>query len=225
MKKLQLLIISILFLMGGSIFAAAQDKKDDQPKAATVDLAEWRDEFTGDALNEKDWEQYSMEGGGTIKVSDGKLFTNGKSGSRAGIRSKKTFDAEKFIVSTKIAAITAGISEVSGTPTGNAILSVMFDNNGTNRLEWVLTTEGRFEAWLMRDGKTIRLDGKNLGTKEKTPTIGIARRGDEFFFMLNGEIGFQKKIKNLPTEFRVMVYGYGTSNDEWDMISVITTQK
>lgn len=223
MKKLRILILGATLILLGANWCLAQEKQGDEKQTAA--LVEWKDDFNGDALDEKSWEQYSLEGGGNVKVSDGKLFTSGANGSRFGVRSKKTFENEKFIVSGKIAGLTAGISTSSGTPTGNAILSVMFDDKGANRLEWILTTEGTFEAWLMRDGKSERLDGKNLGTKEKTPTLGIARRGDEYFFMLNGEVGLQKKIKKLPTEFRVMVYGFGTSKDEWDMISIITPQK
>ena len=224
MKYLRFLICGSFLILFGALFVSAQDKKDEPQKTANVELAEWKDEFDGDALNQNDWEQYSLEGGGTIKVSGGKLLTSGSSGSRFGIRSKKNFDAEKFVVSAKVASITAGISDAGGTPTGNAVLSVMFDNNGSNRIEWLLTTEGRFEAWLMRNGKSERLDNKTLGTKEKSVTLGIARRGDEYFFMLNGEVGLQKKFKNLPTSFRVMVYGFGASKDEWEMISVITPQ-
>ena len=224
MKNLRFLVFGLALVLCGANFCLAQDKKNDQKQTAAVDLTESKEEFEGDKLNEKDWEQYSLEGGGTIIVSDGKLYTSGAGGSRFGVRSKKSYESEKFIVSAKVAGVTAGISDASGTPTGNAVLSVMFDNTGKNRLEWVFTTEGRFEAWLMRDGKSERLDNKNLGTKEKSLTLGIARRGDEYFFMLNGEVGLQKKIKDLSKSFRVMVYGFGTSKDEWDMISIITPQ-
>ncbi len=152
-------------------------------------------------------------------------MTSGANDSRAGIRTAATFSGERFLVNAKIAKVSAGLSDASGTPTGNAILTIMFDNTGINRLEWLMTTEGRFEAWLIRDGRSERLDGNNLGTKEKSPTIGVGRRGDDYFFMLNGEVGLQKTIKNLPPSFRVMLYGYGTSKDEWEMVSVITPEQ
>ncbi|MEZ5426896.1 MAG: hypothetical protein R2747_11555 [Pyrinomonadaceae bacterium] len=224
-STLLLLLIGLTLVLGGSSRSLAQDGKKGNQKQAAPTLIEWKDEFEGDALNEKNWEQYSLEGGGTIKVAEGKLITSGADGSRFGVRTKKTYDSEKFIVSAKIASVSAGLSAASGTPTGNAILSILFDNTGKNRLEWVLSTEGVFEAWLMRDGKSIRLDGKNLGTKEKSPTLGIARRGDNYFFMLNGEVGLQKEIKDLSPTFRVMVYGFGASKDEWEMVSVITPKE
>ena len=94
----------------------------------------------------------------------------------------QVFNADKFAVSAKVAKVSAGLSEESGTPTGNAVLAVLFDNGGVNRIEWILTTEGRFEAWVMRDGTSERIDGKNLATKEKSPTLGIGRRGDDYLF-------------------------------------------
>lgn len=218
------IINSLILILGGTFFCAAQEQTT-KPTPTPPALIEVKEEFEGAALDEKKWEQYSLEGGGKIKVENGKLQTSGANGSRAGVRSVRSFTAEKFIVSAKIAKVSAGLSDASGTPTGNAILAIMFDNTGINRLEWLLTTEGTFEAWLIRDGKSERLDGKNLGTKEKSPTLGIGRRGDDYFFMLNGEVGLQKKIKNLPATFRVMLYGFGTSKDEWESVSIITPEQ
>ena len=82
-----------------------------------------------------------------------------------------------------------------------------------------------YEAWLMRDGSgSERIDNRKLATKEKTPTLGIGRRGDDFFFMLNGQPGLQKTIKNMPNTFRVMLYGFSTSQDEWEQVTVTTAQ-
>ncbi len=228
MKHFKIFGGSLAVILGCVFFCAAQQPQSSPAQtkqAQTVALAEFKEEFDGTALNPKKWEQYSLEGGGTIKVAKGKLMTSGASGSRFGIRSVQTFKADKFVVSAKVASVAASLSEASGTPTGNAVLVVLFDNNGVNRLEWILNTDGRFEAWLMRDGRSERLDGRNLGTKEKSPTLGIARRGDDYFFMLNGEVGMQKKIKNLPETFRVMLYGFGTSKDEWEMVSIITPEQ
>lgn len=233
MKHFKIFSGSLILTIGCALWCAAQQpastpasaKPAQQTAAAAPALSELKEEFDGTALDAKKWEQYSLEGGGTIKVAKGKLITSGASGSRFGIRSVQSFKAEKFVVSAKVGSVSAGLSEASGTPTGNAVLVILFDNNGVNRLEWILNTDGRFEAWLMRDGNSERLDGKNLGTKEKSPTIGIGRRGDDYFFMLNGEVGMQKKIKNLPGTFRVMLYGFGKSKDEWEMVSSITPEQ
>lgn len=219
------LIGGAVLIFAGAISTAAQQEQTTKPSPTPPALTEVKEEFDGDALDAKKWEQYSLSGGGKIKLEKGKLQTSGASESRAGVRSVQSFAGERFLVSAKIAKISAGLSDASGTPTGNAILTILFDNTGVNRLEWLLTTEGRFEAWLMRDGKSERLDGNNLGTKEKSPTLGIGRRGDDYFFMLNGEVGLQKKIKNLPLGFRVMLYGFGTSKTEWESVSIITPEQ
>ena len=74
----------------------------------------------------------------------------------------------------------------------------------------------------MVDGRGERLDNHNLATKEKKPAIAIVRRGDEFLFVLNGQVGLTKTIKNLPRGFTVMLYGYGTSENDWDSARVVT---
>ncbi len=225
--KITKFIGGAVLIFTGAIFIAAQEQtpKPATPAPTAPALAEVKEEFDGDALDSKKWEQYSLNGVGKVKIEKGKLLTSGANDSRAGIRTVPTFSGERFLVSAKIGKVSAGLSDASGTPTGNAILSVMFDNTGVNRLEWLMTTEGRFEAWLIRDGKSERLDGGNLGTKEKSPTLGIGRRGDDYFFMLNGEVGLQKKIKNMPQNFRVMLYGFGTSKDEWESISIVTPEQ
>jgi hypothetical protein len=110
-------------------------------------------------------------------------------------------------------------------PPGNAILTVLFDGSGRNRIEWLLTSDGRFEAWSIVDGRGERLDNRNLGTKDEKPVISIARRGDDYFFALNGEVGLQKNIKNMPRGFRVMLYGFGSSANNWDSVRVVVPKK
>ena len=225
MKIIKLSGGSLALIFGCVVWCAAQQTTASPTPAAQPAVVEQKEEFDGDALDTKKWEQYSLGGVGKIKLEKGKLLTSGANDSRAGIRSAQTFSGDRFLISAKIAKVSAALSDASGTPMGNAVLSVMFDNSGVNRLEWILTNEGRFEAWLMRDGNSERLDGKNLGTKEKSPTIGIGRRGDDYFFMLNGEVGMKKTIKNLPPTFRVMLYGFGTSKDEWESVSIITPEQ
>ncbi len=214
-----------LLILAGTIFCAAQEEQTVKPAPTPPALTEVKEEFDGEALDPKKWEQYSLSGVGKIKLEKGKLQTSGATDSRAGVRTVATFTGERFLVSTKIAKVSAGLSSNSGTPTGNAILAILFDNGGVNRLEWIMTTEGRFEAWWMHDGKSERLDSNSLGTKEKSPTLGIGRRGDDYFFMLNGEVGLQKNIRNQPLNFRVMLYGFGTSKDEWESVSIITPEQ
>ena len=80
------------------------------------------------------------------------------------------------------------------------------------------------------DGRGERLDNRKLGTKLKNPVLGVVRRGDEFLFVLNGpdspeeaaQVGLQKTIKNLPRTFRVMLYGFGSSENDWDAVRVVT---
>jgi len=57
-------------------------------------------------------------------------------------------------------------------PLGYANLTVLFDESGRNRVEWILTSEGVFEAWAIVDGVSSRIDNHKLGTKSPNPTIG-----------------------------------------------------
>jgi hypothetical protein len=94
----------------------------------------------------------------------------------------------------------------------------------------MLTSEGTFEAWSVVDGRGERLDDRKLGTKMKNPVLAIVRRGDEFLFVLNGpdsppqeaQVGLRKTIKNMPRTFHVMLYGFGTSENNWDALRVVT---
>jgi hypothetical protein len=195
--------------------------------AAAPAVDEWGDNFDGTALDSAKWELYNFEGGnGKVEVKDGELRMRAHSGSRAGVRSKSSFKSDRFIVEATVAKVGTAMPEPnsSALPIGNAILTILFDGSGRNRIEWLLTSEGTFEAWSVIDGRGERLDNRGLGTKAKNPTIGIVRRGDEFFFMLNGEAGLKKTIKNLPKEFHVMLYGYSSSENNWDSVRVVTAK-
>jgi hypothetical protein len=116
------------------------------------------------------------------------------------------------------------------TPLGFAALTLLFDSSGRNRVEWILTSEGTFEAWSVVDGRGERLDNRKLGTKLKNPVLAVVRRGDEFLFVLNGpdsppqeaQVGVKAVVKNLPRTFRVMLYGFGSSENNWDAVRVVT---
>jgi hypothetical protein len=202
------------------------------PQQAAFD--EWADGFGGAALDETKWERFSFEGagGGKLEVKDGELRIRSLNESRAGVRSKQTFTGERFSVEAKVARVGQQVllPGDKGSPIGFASLTLLFDGSGRNRVEWILTSEGTFEAWSVVDGRGERLDNRKLGTKLKNPILGIVRRGEEFLFVLNGpdsppeqaQVGLKKTIRNLPATFRVMLYGFGSSQNEWDALRVVT---
>ncbi len=190
-------------------------------------FTEWIGDFAGAALDPAKWEPYSFGGGAAanIKVADGEVHLQAAGESRSGIRTRKQFQGDRFIVEAQLARVAPGIPRPgqTGAPIGNAVLAVMFDGDGRNRIEWILTTEGTMEAWLVRDGRAERLDNRHMGTKETAPRLGIARRGDTLLFTLNGEVGVSKEhVKNLPNHFFVMLYGFGSSENDWKALRVVT---
>jgi hypothetical protein len=203
--------------------ATAGQAQQPQPGMA---VDEWGDNFDKDALDSTKWERFSFEGGGggKLKVESGELRMRGMSGSRSGVRSKAEFTSDRFIFEATLAKVAAALPEPGdkGAPIGNAVLTLMFDGSGRNRIEWILTSEGTFEAWSVIDGRGERLDDRNLATKTPKPTLAIVRRGDEFLFLLNGQVGLTKTIKNIPRAFHVMLYGFGSSENNWDSVRVVT---
>ena len=111
-------------------------------------------------------------------------------------------------------------------------MTILFDGSGRNRVEWILTSDGTFEAWAVTDGRAERLDNRNLGTKMKNPFLSIVRRGDEFLFVINSpdgkaedaQIGLTKTIKNMPKSFHLMLYGYGSSENNWSAARVVVAK-
>jgi hypothetical protein len=195
---------------------------------------EWADGFEGSALDESKWERFSFEGagGGKLDFKEGELRIRGLNGSRAGVRSRQSFTGDRFSVEAKVARVGQQmlLPGDKGSPIGFASLTLLFDGSGRNRVEWILTSEGTFEAWSVVDGRGERLDNRKLGTKLKNPVIAIVRRGEEFLFVLNGpdsppeqaQVGLKKTIRNLPGTFRVMLYGFGSSQNEWNAVRVVT---
>ena len=190
---------------------------------------EWVANFEGSALAPEKWERFTFEGGsgGTFKIEKGQLLMRGVSGSRSGVRSKQKFTADRFIAEATLAKVGPAMPEPGqgGLALGFASVAVLFDDSGRNRVEWILTSEGTFEAWAIVNGQSERLDNRKLGTKTASPTFGIVRRGDEFLFMLNGQVGMQKTIKNLPHDFWLMLYGYGSSENNWVSARVVTMKQ
>jgi len=210
-----------------SLPQTVRSRSQSQKAAPAVD--EWGDDFNGKELDQTKWERFTFEGGsgGTLKVEDGQLRMRGVSGARSGVRSTKTFTGDHFVINAVLAKVGAALPEPgqSGAWPGNAIVTVLFDSSGRNRIEWILSSEGIFEAWVIVDGRGERLDNRNLATKAPNPTLSIARRGDEYLFALNGQVGLQKVVKNLPRGFHVMLYGYGSSENNWDSVQVLMSKK
>jgi hypothetical protein len=220
------LAISLLLPLG----AAAQGSSGSSAPAAQAQpgVEEWGDNFDGVTLDANKWELFNFGGGNSkIEVRDGQLRMRGLTNSRSGVRSKPSFTSDRFIVEGTVAKVEEAMPDPGSKtlPIGNAILTILFDGSGRNRIEWLLTSEGTFEAWAVVDGQGERLDNRKLGTREKNPTLGIVRRGDEFLFMLNGQEGLRKTIKNLPRAFHVMLYGFSSSPNSWDSVRVVTVKK
>jgi opacity protein-like surface antigen len=204
---------------------AAPPQPQPQPQPQ---VAQWTDNFDGAQLDAGKWERFSFQGtsGGKLKVEAGELRMRGMNGSRSGVRSKQSFTGDRFIFEATIAKVemTLPAPDQKDTAPGTAVLAIMFDGSGRNRVEWLWTSEKTLEAWAVVDGAGERLDNRKLGTKLKNPTLGIVRRGDEFLFMLNGQEGLSKTIKNMPRSFRVMLYGWSSAENHWDSARVVTAK-
>jgi hypothetical protein len=187
---------------------------------------EWNATFEGDSLNGEQWEKYSFEGepGVSVKVEKGELRLHGQNNSRTGVRTKITFSGDRFIVDAKLARVGRRMPTAdSPDDTGFAIVAVLFGGSELNRIEWILRSDGRLEAWLMRAHEpSQQLDDHKLGVKLTSPTLGLARRGDDFIFLVDGQVGMQKNIPGMPKDFNVMLYGFGSSENDWQSVRVVT---
>jgi len=114
-------------------------------------------------------------------------------------------------------------NEQADLPAGNAILTLLFDDTGHNRIEWLLTSVGVFEAWAVLHDRGERLDMGNIGTRVPNPRLAIARRGDEFSFMVNDQVAFARTVRGVPRAFRVFLYGFSSSENAWDAVRVSVT--
>jgi hypothetical protein len=223
-------------LVGASVAPAGQPApSQDKPLPAAQTpgtqpaVDEWGDNFDGDRLDETKWESYTFEGGGGVKiqVGDKQLRMRGAGGSRSGIRSRQFFHGDRFYVEATLSKVGIRTPQPgeAGFPPGYAILTVLFDGNSVNRLEWVLRSDGIFEAWQSFDGKLERFDNGKLATKEKNPRLGIGRRGEHIFYMLNGEVGLERTIRGLSSSFKVMLYGFGATENNWKAVHVQTPKQ
>ncbi len=223
---------AILFALALAAAAAAARRHEQQQQQPAFD--EWGDDFAGASLDESKWERFSFEGagGGKVELKDGELRVRSMNGSRAGVRSRQSFNSDRFSVEAKVARVGPQILQPGdkSSPIGFASVTLLFDGSGRNRVEWILTSEGTLEAWSVVDGRGERLDNRKLGTKMKNPVLALVRRGDDFLFILNGpdsppeaaQVGLTRTIKNLPRTFHVMLYGFGSSENNWDAVRVVT---
>lgn len=222
------LFTSFCFLNAANI--TAQENKR-QPQ-----IEEWSDDFSGDKLDETKWEKFTFEGGsgGSLEVKNGEVRIRSASRTRAGIRSKQSFSSDRFAVEGRLAKVGGALPEIGSDtqPTGFGSLTILFDSAGRNRIEWILTSDGNLEAWSIVDGRGERLDNRKLATKMKNPVLLIVRKGDEFGFYLNDpkgkpqdmQLALSAAVRNMPKSFHVMLYGYGSSENNWDAVRVVTAK-
>lgn len=235
------------YLIAGTILIAALGFKaqvqaqETKPSPATTQsqsqFEEWSDDFTGEKLDEKKWEKFTFEGGsgGKLEVKDGVVQIRSAGKTRAGIRTKDSFSGDRFAVEGRLSKVGEAYPEPgSRTSTlGFGTLTILFDGSGRNRIEWMLTSSGTLEAWSVVDGRGERLDNKKLATKMKNPVLLIVRKGDDFSFFLNeakgapqdAQLALTATVKNLPKSFRVMLYGYGSSQNNWDGVRIAVPKK
>jgi hypothetical protein len=226
MKRTLILITISAFLFG------LAERSNGQTQTPAAQTSEWADEFDGDKLDENKWEKFTFEGasGGKLEVKNGELQIRGTGRTRAGVRTKEAFLGDRFAVEARVAKVGAAYPEPesNASTVGFATLTILFDGSGRNRVEWLVTSEGTMEAWSVVDGRSERLDNKKLGTKMKNPVLLLVRKGDQFSFYINGpaakpqdaQLGLQTTIKNLPKSFHVMLYGFGSSENNWDGVRI-----
>lgn len=226
-------LIFLVFGFGGEIRAQQTTASPQTSAPSKAQFGEWSDDFTADKLDEKKWEKFTFEGasGGKIEVKGGEVKIRGASRTRAGIRTKDAFSGDRFVVEARLSKVGSAMPEPGSNqlPLGFGTLTILFDGSGRNRIEWLLTSEGTFEAWSIVDGRGERLDNRKLGTKMKNPVLLVVRKGDEFSFYINdskaapqeAQMALTATIKNLPKSFHVMLYGYGSSENNWDSVKVV----
>lgn len=228
-------LAAVAVIIAASLSTAGQQQPaptQGAPGAATQGaqpaIEEWKDDFDSERLDETKWERYTFEGGGgKAEIKEKQLRTRGSEDSRSGVRSRKTFSGERFFVQAQLTKVSQRAPQPNeqGMQAGTAILTVMFGGSSSNRIEWLLRSDGIFEAWLNVDGRMERIDNRQLATKAKSMWLGIGRRGDQIFLMVNDKVALERKVRGLGSNFKVMLYGFGTTETSWDAITVQTMQQ
>lgn len=224
MRPLALLVLLLTITVSANAQQQPAAAAQQTPAGAQPSVEEWRDDFDGEQLDATKWEQHAFGGSGGVKIeAKGKhLRMRGSGGTRSGVRSKQMFRSDNFYVEaalTKVSKRSPEPGENSDVP-GTAVLTVLFDGNPLNRIEWLLRSDGILEAWMSVDGRMERVDNNKLATKEKNPLLGIRRNGEKVIFMLNGQVGLERTLRGLSPNFKVMLYGYGNSENHWDSARV-----
>ena len=220
-------LAAVATLLAACLTAAGQQPAQ-EAQGAQAPVEEWKDDFDGDRLDEAKWEKYTFAGGGgRAEVKEKQLRLRGGEDSRSGVRSRQTFAGERFFVQAQLAGVgeRAPQQGEQGMQAGTAILTVLFGGSTNNRVEWLLRSDGLFEAWVAVDGRMERIDKRNLATKAKSLWLGIGRRGDQLYFMVNDKVALEHTQRALPPTFRVMLYGFGTTENNWDSVSVQTLKQ
>lgn len=221
-------LVAVAAIFAASLGAAGQQQPapaQGAQGAAQPAIEEWKDDFDSERLDETKWERYTFEGGGgKAEVKEKQLRTRGSEDSRSGVRSRKSFSGERFFVQAQLTKVSERAPQPGeqGMQVGTAILTVMFGGSSSNRIEWLLRSDGIFEAWVNVDGRMERIDNRQLATKAKSMWLGIGRRGDQIFLMVNDKVALERKVGGLGSSFKVMLYGFGTTETNWDAVSVQT---
>jgi hypothetical protein len=219
-------LAAALMLLAACLAAAGQQPAPAQ--GAQPPVAEWKDDFDGDKLDEAKWEKYTFAGGGgKAEVKEKQLRLRGGEQSRSGVRSRQTFAGERFFVQAQVARVGERAPEQGeqGMQAGTAVLTVLFGGSPSNRVEWLLRSDGLFEAWVSVDGRMERIDNRKLATKAKSLWLGIGRRGDQLYLMVNDKVALEHTQRGMASDFKVMLYGYGTTENNWDAVSVQTLKQ
>jgi hypothetical protein len=219
-------LAAVAAILAVCLTAAGQQPAPAQGAQPAVE--EWKAAFDGDKLDEAKWERYTFAGGGgKAEVKDKQLRMRGGEDSRSGVRSQQMFNGERFFVQAALAKVgeRAPQQNEQGMQAGTAVLTVLFGGSPSNRIEWLLRSDGIFEAWVSVDGRMERIDNRKLATKAKSMWLGIGRRGDQVYLMVNDKVALEHTLRGLPSSFKVMLYGFGTSENHWDSVSVQTLKQ
>jgi hypothetical protein len=220
-------LAAVATILAASVCAAGQQATPTQGAQPAVE--EWRDDFDGERLDETKWEKYTFEGGGggKVEVKEKQLRLRGGEGSRSGVRSRQSFGGERFLVQAQVTKVGERAPQPGeqGMQPGTGVLTVLFGGSPNNRIEWLLRSDGIFEAWLVVDGRSERIDNRQLATKVKSLWLGVGRRGDQIFLMVNDKVALERQVRGLASNFKVMVYGFGTTETSWDAVSVQTMKQ
>ncbi len=226
-RRLTVGVLALAALFAACLNLAAQQTAA-PAQGAPPAVEEWKDDFDGERLDETKWERYTFEGGGgKAEVKEKQLRLRGPGDSRSGVRSRQSFSSERFFVQAQLAKVSERAPQPGeqGMQAGTAILTVLFGGSPTNRIEWLLRSDGIFEAWLTVDGRAERIDNRQLATKAKSLWLGIGRRGDQIFLMVNDKVALERQVRGLGSNFKVMLYGFGTTETSWDAITVQTLKQ